>query len=261
MKHYKWLILSLKPCWANTPHSGVDFEPLGGETHPCTLGLSVASRKLILSANIPHLSFPLLTQWSPVSKITRKHDYLWSEIVKNQPVTGTNWTTITPGRGRGKPWVLGPPPPDWSGCCAAPGRWFGVGQTGRWAGQRCSVPRGNMVFPHLVGEMSGVVSYGIWGPCWFVIRELCWSAMNVGKGVVRGTVGPGTRWRQRGVEGRVRPCGVIPQKLVVSIYNGRCGCTPQHTSWGDIGVRLRVNVLDTFPWHSWLEFWNKENKY
>lgn len=32
-----------------------------------------------------------------------------------------------------------------------------------------------------------------------------WSAMNVGKGVVRGTVGPGTRWRQRGVEGRIRP--------------------------------------------------------
>lgn len=49
-------------------------------------------------------------------------------------------------------------------------------------------------------------------------------------------------------------CGVIPQQLVVSIYNGRCGCTPQHTSWGDIGVRLRVNILDTFPWHSWLEF-------
>lgn len=32
-----------------------------------------------------------------------------------------------------------------------------------------------------------------------------WSAMNVGEGIVRGTVGPGTRWRQRGVEGRIRP--------------------------------------------------------
>lgn len=70
---------------------------------------------------------------------------------------------------------------------------------------------------------------------------------------------PGFEWTPR--IPRSFTCGVIPQKLVVSIYNGRCGCTPQHTSWGDIGVRFRVNVLDTFPWHSWLEFWNKENQY
>lgn len=37
-----------------------------------------------------------------------------------------------------------------------------------------------MVFPHLVGEMSGVVSYGIWGPRGFVIRELCYEKRKVG---------------------------------------------------------------------------------
>lgn len=52
-------------------------------------------------------------------------------------------------------------------------------------------------------------------------------------------------------------CGGVPQKLVVSIYNGRCGCPPQHTSRGHIGVRFRVNVLYTFPWHSWLELWDR----
>lgn len=38
-----------------------------------------------------------------------------------------------------------------------------------------------MVFPHLVGEMSGVVSYGIWGPRGFVIRELCCEKKKVKK--------------------------------------------------------------------------------
>lgn len=55
-------------------------------------------------------------------------------------------------------------------------------------------------------------------------------------------------------------CGVVPQKLVVSIYNGRCGCPPQHTSRGHIGVRFRVNVLYTFPWHSWLELCDRREK-
>lgn len=39
--------MSLKPCWANNPHLGVGSEPLGGETHTCTLDLSIASRKLM----------------------------------------------------------------------------------------------------------------------------------------------------------------------------------------------------------------------
>lgn len=55
-------------------------------------------------------------------------------------------------------------------------------------------------------------------------------------------------------------CGVVPQKLVVSIYNGRCGCPPQHTSRGHVGVRFRVNVLYTFPWHSWLELWDRRKE-
>jgi hypothetical protein len=36
-----------------------------------------------------------------------------------------------------------------------------------------------VIFPHLIGEMSGVVSYGIWGPRGFIIRELC-CKRNVG---------------------------------------------------------------------------------
>ena len=112
--------------------------------------------------------------------LPNNHDFLSCEDVTSSTVCEhkslvlEQWCSLGQLLTGGEPWVLCPPPPDWAGCCAAPGRWwFGVGQTGRRAGQRCSVPWGNMVFPHLVGEMSGVVSYGIWGPCWFVIRKLC----------------------------------------------------------------------------------------
>ena len=63
--------------------------------------------------------------------------------------------------------------------------------------ERLNIQRGTRMRNYWISGKC-IVQVKFWSPH-------TWSAMNVGEGIVRGTVGPGTRWRQRGVEGRIRP--------------------------------------------------------
>lgn len=127
---------------------------------------------LVPCAFIADFSFPLKRYFFP---FTNKSHFLSCE---EDVMSSTVWAWVPCAGTMMLPWAappaaMSPGVPTWlSGVLCCSRETLFKGQT--WGGgQLCSVPLRKYGFSTSCWRDEWVVSYGIWGPCWFVIRKLC----------------------------------------------------------------------------------------